>query len=221
MHIAEGILSATPSGQALLAAGWLAAAAGTAVGLKKLEPERLPQASLLSAAFFVVSLVQVPLGPCSVHLILSGLMGLVLGWAAFPAVLIALLLQAVLFSVGGITTLGINTVVMAAPAVASYFLFRRLLLAASEGWIFVVGFASGAMALILGASIQASILILAGKSFAAMAMLLLATHLPAAAIEGLVTSSVAVFLYKVRPEVFGTSTSFSSQLAISRAEQGD
>lgn len=125
MHIYEGILSCSAHGQELLAAGALVAAAGTAVGLRKLDPQRLPQAGLLSATFFVASLVQVPIGPSSVHLILSGLLGLVLGWAAFPAVLIALTLQAAFFSIGGPTTLGLNTVIMALPAVVCYYLFRR------------------------------------------------------------------------------------------------
>ena len=201
MHIYEGILSCSAHGQELLAAGALVAAAGTAVGLRKLDPQRLPQAGLLSAAFFVASLVQVPIGPSSVHLILSGLLGLVLGWAAFPAVLIALTLQAAFFSIGGPTTLGLNTVIMALPAVVCYYLFRRATAVDAEWQVFAAGFAAGAIAVILGALITTGVLILAGKEFSALAPLILAVHLPSAAVEGLVTGSVVVFIRKVRPEL--------------------
>jgi cobalt/nickel transport system permease protein len=43
---------------------------------------------VLSATFFVASLIHVPVGPSSVHLIMSGLAGLVLGWTAFPALFV-------------------------------------------------------------------------------------------------------------------------------------
>jgi cobalt/nickel transport system permease protein len=203
MHIYEGILSVTPHGQALLVAGALAAAAGTAIGLRKLDPERLPQVGLLSAMFFVASLIQVPLGPSSVHLVLSGLLGIILGWTAFPAVLIALTLQAIFFSIGGLTTLGLNTVIMAAPAVVCYYLFRRAVAVNSEWFVFGVGFATGATAMILGALITTGALIIAGKEFTTLVPLILAAHLPSAVVEGFITGSVVVFIRKVRPELFG------------------
>ena len=201
MHIYEGILSCSAHGQELLAAGALAAAVGTAVGLRRLGPERVPQAGLLSAVFFVASLVQVPVGPSSVHLVLTGLLGLVLGWAAFPALLVALILQAAFFSIGGFTTLGLNTVIMALPAVICYYLFRRAAAADSEWLVLCAGFAAGATAVLLGASITTGVLILAGKEFSALAPLILAVHLPSAAVEGLVTGSIVVFIRKVRPEL--------------------
>ena len=96
MHISEGVLSAP-----VLAGGAAFAVAATAVGLKKLTSDRIPQAGVLSAAFFVASLVHVPIGPSSMHLILNGIVGLLLGWAAFPVIAVALVLQAVLFQFGG------------------------------------------------------------------------------------------------------------------------
>ena len=80
MHISEGVLSGP-----VLLSGAALAAAGTAIGLKKLNYDRIAQAGILSAAFFVAALVHVPIGPSSAHLILNGLVGLLLGWAAFPA----------------------------------------------------------------------------------------------------------------------------------------
>ena len=201
MHIYEGVLAGTLQGQSLLLAGAAAAAVGTAVGLRKLDYDRVPQVAVLSAAFFVASLIHVPLGPTSVHLVLSGLLGLVLGWAAFPAVLIALVLQAVFFSFGGPTTLGLNTLVMALPGVVCYYLFHSAVRNGSEPWVFAAGFAAGATAIILGASLTAAVLMLAGKQFEVCATMVLVGYLPLVLIEGFVTGSVVVLVRKVRPEL--------------------
>ena len=123
MHIGEGILSATPAGQGVLLAGAVAAAAGTFVGLRRLDEEQIPKAAVLGSAFFIAATIQVPFGHSSVHLILSGLMGLVLGWAVFPVVLVGLILQMAFFSIGGPTVLGLNTIIMAMPGVICYYLF--------------------------------------------------------------------------------------------------
>ena len=73
MHISEGVLSAP-----VLTTGAVLAAVGVAVGLKKMDDERVPQVGVLSAAFFVASLIHVPVGPSAAHLVLNGLLGLLL-----------------------------------------------------------------------------------------------------------------------------------------------
>ena len=85
MHISEGVLS-TP----VLLAGGALTVVGSAIGLKTLDYERIMTVSLLTATFFVASLIHVPLGPGNIHLVLGGLMGIVLGWSCFPAILVAL-----------------------------------------------------------------------------------------------------------------------------------
>ncbi|MGA2067483.1 MAG: cobalt transporter CbiM [Thermoguttaceae bacterium] len=201
MHLYEGILSATSGGREVLAAGWVAAAAGTAVGLYRLDYERIPRTALLSAAFFVASMIQVPVGPSSVHLVLGGLMGLVLGWSTFPAVLSALLLQLVFFSPTGPTTLGVNTVIMALPAVACYYLFRPGVRSGRLPVVFLAASAAGATAILLGAVLSAGALMLSGREFQTAARAVLAVHLPVAVLEGLVTANVIVLVRKVRPEI--------------------
>ena len=81
MHISEGILSAP----VLICSGAIAAA-GTINGLKKVDYEHIMPTALLSSTFFVASLIHVPLGPGSVHLVLNGLLGIILGWAAIPGI---------------------------------------------------------------------------------------------------------------------------------------
>ena len=201
MHIYEGVLTGTVAGQGVLVAGAALTATGTAVGLYRMDYERIPRVAVLSAAFFVVSAIHVPLGPASKHLVLAGLMGLVLGWAAFPAVLIALLLQAVFFSLGGLTTLGLNTLIMALPAVVCYYLFHRAVHHGDEKTVFAFGFVTGAAAILLGALLNAGSLWIAGPQFRAIGAVVATLHLPLAVAEGLVTGSVVLLLRKVRPEL--------------------
>jgi cobalt/nickel transport system permease protein len=202
MHIYEGVLSVTAGGQAILLAGAALTAAGTAVGLRTLEPERLPRAAILSAAFFVVSLVHVPLWPSSVHLMLTGLIGVMLGWAAFPVILVAVLLQAILFSYGGLTALGLNTIIMAAPAVICHYLFRRAVIVEPDRPALAAGFAAGSAAILMSALLVAVSLSLVGKSeFDSLGKIFAVLQLPLVVIEGLVTASVVALVRKVRPEL--------------------
>jgi len=201
MHIYEGVLSGSDLGIAVLSGSAVLTAAGTAVGLRKMDYERVPQVAMLSAAFFVASLINVPLGGTSIHLVLNGLVGLILGLAAFPAVLVALLLQAIFFGFGGLTTLGINTLTMALPAVVCHWLFHRAVCSGHERVVLLVGFSAGALAFVMAAMLNALALASAGKEFQLLALGVLGTHLVVAVIEGLVTASVVVFLRKVRPEL--------------------
>jgi cobalt/nickel transport system permease protein len=203
MHIGEGILTVTSSGKAALLVGTVAAAAGTMIGLRRLDEARIPQAAVLGSAFFVASAIQVPLGYSSAHLVLSGLMGLVLGWAVFPTVLVGLILQLVFFSVGSPTALGINTLIMALPGVVCHYLFRRPVRSDRRPLIFASGFAAGATAIILGALLSSVVLMLAGKPFVLLAQGFLVLHIPIALVEGMVTGSVIVLLRQVRPEMLG------------------
>jgi len=197
MHIYEGIMTGE-----VLAAGAIASVAGTAIGLRKLDYERVPRVAVLSSVFFVASMIHWPLGPTTVHLTLNGLMGLLLGWTVFPAVLIALLLQSVFFPpFGGLTTLGLNTLVMALPGVACHYLFRGAVRRGSEALVFGAAFAAGATGILLGALIGGCALWLAGEQFELFGYAFVIANLPLALLEGLVTANVVVLLQKVRPEL--------------------
>lgn len=196
MHISEGICSPP-----VLAAGMFLAAAGVAYGTKKIETENIPKVGVLSSAFFVVSLIHIPVGPAGVHLVLNGLMGLLLGWAAFPAIMIALLLQGVLFQYGGITSLGVNTVNMALPAVLCYYLFRGLVKSGDIRRIAIAGFACGFLSLMLSIAAVALTLLLTERGFLVAAQVILAVHVPVMVIEGLITTFALLFLRKAKPEI--------------------
>lgn len=217
MHIPEGLLSGTPLGLGVLGASTALTVAGTALGLRKLDYERMPRVAMLSSAFFVASLIHVPLGPTSAHLVLNGLLGLVLGWAAFPAILIALFLQAVFFGFGGLTMLGVNTLTMALPAVVSYYLFHGAARSDNDRTAFLAGLGAGAVTTLLGASLLSAALLAAGDGFAPIAKTALAVHLPLAGIEGCVTASAVMFLRKVRPELLEAPLLLPAHLEVSDA----
>ena len=195
MHISEGVLSAP-----VLVSGMALAAAGTAIGLKKLDYDRIAKAGMLSAAFFVASLIHVPVGPSNVHLILNGIVGLLLGWAAFPAILVALILQAVLFQFGGITTLGVNTVIMALPAVLCYMAFSPLL-QKRKPVAMMAAFACGFFSVFLGAVMVGLGLIFTEENLFKVSAIVVGAYLPVMIIEGIVTALCVAFLKKVQPEL--------------------
>jgi cobalt/nickel transport system permease protein len=199
MHISEGVLS-----PAVLMGCAAATTAGVAIGLKKIDYEEIPAMGILSAAFFVASLVHVPIGPASVHLVLNGLVGFILGWKAFPVILVGLALQALLFQFGGITTLGVNTLNMAFPAVMCYYLFgRKTGLRAGKSTLVFAAFLAGFSAVFCAGILVGLSLYLTGEAFLPAAKLVVAAHLPVMVLEGILTSVCVLFLKKVRPEVLG------------------
>ena len=196
MHISKGVLSAP-----VLVTGALLAAGGTAAGLKKMDYEKIPEVAVLSSAFFVASLIHVPIGPSSVHLVLNGLLGVLLGWMVFPSIVVALTLQAVLFQFGGLTSLGVNTVTMATPGVIAYYLFNLSIRKGNNLVSAVSGFAAGVTGVGIGAILVAVALVSTGESFLGVAKLIVVAHIPVMIIEGIITAFCVIFLKKVKPEV--------------------
>ncbi len=192
MHISEGILS-----PAVLGCGAALAAAGIAIGLRKADYSRLLTTAVLAAAFFTGSLVHVPLGPGNVHLILNGLLGAFLGWGVFPALFVALLLQALLFQFGGLTILGVNVFNMAFPALLCHYLFRPLFNSRPA----LGGFCCGAFSVAGAALLTALALAFSDEGFLGAAKILFLAHIPIILLEGLITALALSFVLKVRPEL--------------------
>lgn len=211
MHISEGVLSAP-----VLAAGAVSSITGIGIGLKKLDYEKLPEVGVLSAVFFVASLIHVPIGPSAAHLVLNGLCGLLLGWAAFPAIFVGLTLQAVLFQFGGLTGLGVNTFNMAFPAVLVGWLCGRFLGSPHTWARGVAEFVAGGGAILLSGLLVAASLVLTGESFTATAQLIVLAHLPVMVIEGVLTIFAVEFVRRLRPEMLGT-TAMNSVAAATKA----
>ncbi|MBE1291763.1 MAG: cobalt transporter CbiM [Rhodobacteraceae bacterium] len=197
MHIVDGALS-----NPVVIGGAIAAAGGIAVGLKSLDIDRIPTAGVLSASFFVASLIHVPIGPSSVHLILNGLAGLLLGWAAFPALFVGLLLQAVFFGFGGLTVLGVNTFNIAMPAVLAWMIFGRLIGRGSAVHGAIWGGLGGAFAIAATTLFVAVSLALTGDEFLPAAKLVFFAHIPVMVVEAVLTGFAVLLARKVKPELF-------------------
>lgn len=195
MHIPDGLLSLP-----VIATGVAGTAAALAWSLPKLDERLLPKTALATAGFFVASLISVPVGPTSAHLVLSTLMGLVLGAAAVPAVFVALLLQAVFFGFGGLTTLGVTTLVVVLSGLAWATAARFA--AEGRGAPARAGLAAGAAfaAICSSAGLVIAALAASDRDYLGATPFILASYLPLALVEAAVTGVAVAFLARVSPD---------------------
>lgn len=211
MHIPEGLLPASQ------AAAWYVPALGFVgaglVSLKKrfqLMPQTRPLVGLLGAFVFVVSLMPVPipgLGTVS-HPCGTPLAAIMLGpFTATVLGAVALLLQALFFAHGGLTTWGANVISMAVGgSLAGFAVFRfargaRLSLGIAAG---LAGFSGDlvtylitSLQLALSLHGQESIPVVWATAFASF----LPTQVPLAVAESLFTAGVVVFISRQRAEL--------------------
>jgi len=174
---------------------------------------QVPRAALLTAAFFVASLIHFPLPPVSVHLVLNGLLGALLGWFAFPAILVGLFLQAAMFGHGGLTTLGVNSLILGLPALAAGVLFRGYRWLPEQRQVLgamVLGFFAGSLALV------GSLLLFAGILFGSLPThldpelerralgVLAVAYTPVILLEGILTAALVGYFLRVSPGLLRT-----------------
>ncbi|NOY62937.1 MAG: cobalt transporter CbiM [Gammaproteobacteria bacterium] len=196
MHISDGILSAP-----VLAAGFAGTAILAAATLRKMDMDEIPKISVITSVFFIASLIHIPVGPSSVHLILNGLVGIVLGWRAFPAIMLGIILQTLLFGHGGLTVIGVNSVMLGGGGLLAYMVWQlrhRFTLPKKE---VVFGALAGATGIISSGIILALALITTGDEFMATAAFALVAHVPVMIVEAIVVGACAGYLAKVKPEV--------------------
>jgi cobalt/nickel transport system permease protein len=197
MHIVEGVLS-----MPVLIGGGALTAAGVGMGLQRIKNEDLPKVAVMTAAFFTASFIHVSVGPSTVHLMLNGLIGLMMGWVAFPIVLIGLLIQAQLFQYGGLSTLGVNTFNVAGPAVLFGFIFRKMIFSPSLRTSAIGSFAAGFLSIGFTAlMVFAALMLTDPVKYKVSAYAILASHVPVMFIEGFVAMFCVRFLMKVKPEL--------------------
>jgi len=197
-HIPDGVLSVP-----VLAGGWIIAAGGLAIAVRRLDEHAIPRTAILASAFFAVSLIAIPVGPSSVHLILSALMGLTIGVLAIPAVMTGLVLQVLLFGFGGLSTLGINTVNIALPGVFLGLAVAPLVERADAAPAGLLAGIAAALAVAGTGGGVALALALSSSDFVPSAKIIVVTYVPLMIGEGLITGFAVSFLKRVRPEVLG------------------
>jgi cobalt/nickel transport system permease protein len=185
MHISEGILS-TP----IIVVTTTIIVPLIALIVKKIENKDITKVAMMSGLFFISSFIHIPLGFTSIHLVLSGLIGAVLGLNAILAIFIALIFQALFFGYGGISTLGINTLIIALPALIAY----KIYLSNIKIKYFLIGFIP-----ILVSSILLNLsLILNGEEFITSAKIIFLSNIPLMFLEGFITLFIFRFLSKAK-----------------------
>ncbi|MCX7781647.1 MAG: CbiM family transporter [Negativicutes bacterium] len=201
VHLSDGILNIQTVAVTSAAAGGMLIYA-----LKGMKEDEIPKVSLATAAFFTAALISIPIGPSSVHPFLGGMIGILLGRRSAVAVFTGLLLQALFFQSGGLTTLGLNTVIMTLPALISSCLLRKLLLrklVRTDKHLALISGLLGALSVILGVSTFALVLYLSNSIYSEGVLsaihLLLLAHIPVIIFEGFMTTAVIGFIKKTRP----------------------
>ena len=194
-----------------LAAGFIGMAALVGVGLWRIRDDDVPRLAMMTSVFFVASSVHIKFGPASVHLLMNGLVGVILGRRAAIAVSIGTLFHAVLLGHGDLATWGVNTCVMSLPALLARpgfrflsrqrnrFAVNRIGLTAEFGAGFVVGCGTVLLTVLL----NCAALIGGGiDDWRYVAMLSLTAHIPVALIEGISVGAVVNLVMRVKPELF-------------------
>jgi cobalt/nickel transport system permease protein len=146
MHIPDGFIAPQ-----MYIPSYVVATGLWAYGARKikrtLRDEAIPLVAVMTALAFVLTMIAVPLpGGTSVHATGIGLLAVLFGvWTSFLSISMVLLLQALLFGMGGITSFPVNAVAMgfigSAAGSWSYLILRRLSLKTAlftAGWVAVV-----------------------------------------------------------------------------------
>lgn len=212
VHLADGQIVMP----AVLGA-WIACFVMLVISCRGMSEEEAPGIALFAGVFFLGSLLSVPVpaGPRT-HLLLTGLVGVVLGVRAFPAILIGCAMQALLFAHGGPMSVALNSLVMGVPAVLVGTVFRRLLGSGmSARLVRAIGFGAGVCAIALTIILHASVLLLWGQGAWSLSVaVIVAIHLPLMAIEGVVSAAVVGLVWRARPAMLGITMRASIALLI-------
>ncbi len=213
MHIPDGLLPPLVCGAGYGLAGLMTWYSLRQINRRSDPTQGMPPAALLTAAFFVASSIHLPIPPTSVHLVLNGLLGVLLGDYAFLAILIGLFLQAVLFGHGGLTTLGLNAVMMGVPALLAYHFFglhrpvETVVPFKPGSMMTLFAFLAGSLGLGLAVLAFISIVIttipagvdavMERRAIYALAI----AHGPVIVLEGIFTAMLVNFLQQVKPKL--------------------
>jgi cobalt/nickel transport system permease protein len=210
MHISNGIID---NQTALLFAG--VAIAGLALcfvmGRRELDDRLVPMAGLVAAFIFAVQMLNFQVLPgVSGHLLGGTLAVMLVGpYLGAICVSIVLVVQALIFSDGGVTALGLNVTNMALiGAAAGYLLVATLLrVLPRRTWALT---ATALAASIVSVTVASQGFVLeyflggatdVGRSLGGIAAAMAGTHVLIGIGEGLITAVTVTYVAKVRPDL--------------------
>lgn len=200
MHIIDGVLS-----MPIVVATTGIAAASVFVAIKDTEEKDIPKVAMMSSVFFIGSFIHMKIGPSSVHLLLNGIIGLILGRKTTLGVAAALILQLLLFQYGGLSSLGANIITVSIPAIIVGSIFRKKIYNSDKS-PYIWGFLSGSISVILSVAMIVLLLLESNLRFGlgliSPVKAIVLAHIPLMIIEGIVTGFAVVFIMKVRKNLF-------------------
>lgn len=194
MHISDGVLGLETT---VIVSAVSALALFKAI--KELKNEDISLTAVASAMFFIASFIHIPFGVTQIHLILLGVIGILISWSSFVAIFVALLLQALLLGYGGISSLGVNLFIMAAPAVIIYYLYNLQIVKKLNEKIkfFLVGFLGTFFATLF----LTLILYFSKEEFNYAAFSIFSVNIITMIVEGIVSMFLLLFIKKVYPKI--------------------
>ena len=216
MHMADALLSLAVGGTMwAISAGTLAYCSGKV--RKEMNDRTIPLMGVLGAFIFAAQMINftIPLTGSSGHLGGGLILAILLGpCAAFLTIASVLVVQALFFADGGLLALGCNIfnlgffpAFIAYPAIykrlsgnnpATKSIGRASLIAA------IIGLQLGA----LGVVVETAASGISSLPFSTFVAVMQPIHLAIGSIEGLITASVVIFVYKARPDIIYSPVKF-------------
>lgn len=195
MHIADGIVSAP-----VIITGFAVMGALAYATTRNVDLEEIPKISVVTAVFFVANFIHIPFVVASIHLILNGLAGVILGKRAFIAITLGVVLQS-FFGFGGVSVIGVNAVMLGGGALMAWGIWQSRHLLKIKGSEVLFGALAGGLGILFSGCILALALVTTGDAFLVTAQAVLGYHLLLMVIEGGVTGACVGFLLKTKPEL--------------------
>lgn len=198
MHISDGILDLKTC-----LVGYAGAAAFCTFAIRKTNIDQVAKISVMGAVFFISSIIHFKLGIISTHFSFLGLLGIILGFPSVLAILTGLFFQAIVFQHGGLTTLGVNTLVHYLPALAAYYAYKistgniknRILLKSLLAGIYA------GIAILLSSFLIFAVIFFTDKTYRGMAIIFSLSNGILAVLEGFITFLVVRQILAVKPDM--------------------
>lgn len=206
VHIADGVLLPY-----VLALGFIGLVLGLAIALFRLPEEVIPRIGMVAAILFIASIIHIPIGVGTVHLLLNGIGFLLVGIRVVIAIPIVLLLQALLLSHGGLLSLGINACVLGLPMLLLSLLvplLKKRLPLTSRMKRYLLGGSISFLAVLMSLTLHYLVLrfgCIEGQDLQVLATFDFLWHLPVLVVETILGGLLLDFLFKVKPELLHTT----------------
>lgn len=209
MHMADALISPVVGGTM-----WVASLGVAAYSIKKIKDEldekKIPLMGVMGAFIFATQMINfsIPGTGSSGHLGGGLLLAILLGpYAGFVTMFSILTIQALFFADGGLLALGCNVFNLGffACFIAYPLIYKRIMVKGySPKRIFIASMICGIVGLQLGSFGVVLETLFSGKTelpFNTFVLLMQPIHLAIGIVEGLVTTAIATFVWKARPEI--------------------